>query len=76
MPASFEGRSRVVNLAYRVITDFVLPLRDIPDAEIYAMLGAAFYRKAAESAEEPKKTNGEERPDLPGHLLYMPPSDD
>lgn len=74
MPASFEGRSRVVSLVYRVITEFALPKRDIPDAEIYAMLGAAFYRKAAEAADDPKPTNGDHYDsESSGSFIVRPP---
>ena len=73
MASTFEGRSRVVTLVYKVITDFVLPDKDLSDAAIYGMLGAAFYRKAAEVVDEEwRPTNGADHPSS-SSFITLPP---
>ena len=73
MAKTFEGKSRLVNLAYQVLNKIDVVVADKSDGELMAVLASAFHRHAAEVAvaelSQPKSGG---RPKLPEALTYPP----
>lgn len=69
MPDTFDRRSHLISLVYQVLSVFPQPKPEVPDAEVYARLGAAFYRKAADVAAADTPTNGQEQ-DMPKANIF------
>jgi len=73
MAKTFEGKSRLVNLAYQVLNKIDVVVADKSDGELMAVLASAFHRHAAEVAvaelSQPKSAG---RPKLPEALTYPP----
>ena len=71
MSKTFEGRSRLVNLAYQVLNKIDVVVADKSDGELMAVLASAFHRHATEVAAaelcQPKRCD---KPELPEALTY------
>ena len=71
MAKTFEGRSRLVNLAYQVLNKIDVVVADKSDGELMAVLASAFHRHAAEvAAAESSQPKSGGRPKLPEALTY------
>jgi hypothetical protein len=71
MAKTYEGKSRLVNLAYQVLNEIDIVVSGKTDSELMAALVSAFYRRAAEIAvaeRSQRKPRG--KSELPDALRY------
>ena len=69
MAKTFEGRSRLVNLAYQVLNKIEVVVADKSDGELMAVFASEFHRHEVAVAELSQLKSGG-RPKLPEALTY------
>jgi hypothetical protein len=63
MAKTYEGKSRLVNLAYQVLNEIDIVVSGKTDSELMAALVSAFYRRAVAERSQRKPRGKSELPD-------------